>query len=692
MSLFMPTNITPDYLGSLGNGIVPPTVPLSVSWQVNGNSPMVAFKIDLYDNTSNSQLQYTTGKITDGCPFYGTDSLGNPQLFSYEIDDSELLILYEDYTEWKLVITQWWSENDYVVQASPSAFTVKAAPTITLPVSTVSTREATFTATYSQADGDALNWVRWQIAYNSETGKANPFYDSGNIYNTALLQTTYDGFFSGTMYAIKCMIETQSGVTADTGWVAFQCYYNTQSLTGTVEAAKACGKSAVRVEWNGFRYISGRATGDYSIEDGILALENGASVTWDEVNGSPMTFNTPWTLLYKGTLQSADATLFSLTLGENVISAVYSNANRRITFSENGTSKRTVSTLSATSTLWIVIRGGTIYYHIDYMSGGLYPSETLYPSNTLYPRDDDTPSSWEGYETFSYTQAAITSVTLGGAQECDFVQIIEAAASDPDLRTAMTAMMDGTYTPTPINGTVFLADYVNDLNAGTLYISGTEIDGWAIYRNDENNNFMHIANVPMEQSSILDYSARSQQGDYTYYVYPIGTDTYITQPMVSNGVNPKFWDWSILECTLSDDGIFELVREFRFNKNLSTNSMSNNNAPGIFKNFTRYPTVQLSNQNYHSSSFTALIGDITLTDGTLKYYDTLATRDAIESLSTTLNHLFLKNRKGDLMEIRLAGEVSFETADNSPTQALSVTIPWVEIGDASKASIVAEGE
>lgn len=145
MSLFMPTNITPDYLGSLGNGIVPPTVPLSVSWQVNGNSPMVAFKIDLYDNTSNSQLQYTTGKITDGCPFYGTDSLGNPQLFSYEIDDEEILILYEDYTEWKLVITQWWSENDYVVQASPSAFTVKAAPTITLPVSTVSTREATFT-------------------------------------------------------------------------------------------------------------------------------------------------------------------------------------------------------------------------------------------------------------------------------------------------------------------------------------------------------------------------------------------------------------------------------------------------------------------------------------------------------------------------------------------------------------------
>ena len=46
--LFQPTSITPDQLGGLGNGIVRSDTPLVVSWLVNGNSAMVAFKIDYY--------------------------------------------------------------------------------------------------------------------------------------------------------------------------------------------------------------------------------------------------------------------------------------------------------------------------------------------------------------------------------------------------------------------------------------------------------------------------------------------------------------------------------------------------------------------------------------------------------------------------------------------------------------------
>lgn len=689
----MPTNITPDYLGSLGNGIVPPTLPLSVTWQVNGNSPMTAFKIDFYENSDVATLMYSTGKLTDGCPFYGTDSLGNKQMFAYDIDDQDLLDVMDAYTDLKLVITQWWSNDDYVVQASPSAFTVKENPTITLPVSTVTTREATFTATYSQADGDALNWVRWQIAYNSDTGKANPFYDSGNIYNTALLQTTYDGFFSGTIYAIKCMIETQSGVTADTGWVAFPCNYNMQTLTGTVEATQACHKSAVKVEWNGFRYISGQATGPYDIiNDGEIDLPTGSSVRWDEVNGTPMSLTAPWYLAYKGTLVNADAELFSIEMDEeDVLVLDYVYASRQLILKLNNTAKATISNVSSTATVVAVVTADRLYYRLEYMTGGLYPSDTLYPANTLYPADDTIPAITVHNVAISYTQGNITGVEMYGAQHGDYLQVIEGTAT-VTTPLIVSAITEGTYTPTPTDGTVFLADFMGDLSAGTLYISGTEIDGWAIYRNDIDNNFMHVADVPMEDSVVYDYSARSQQGPYTYYVYPIGTDTYITQPMISNTISPRFWDWTILECSRDVDGTFELVREFRFNKNVSTNAMSNNNSPSISKNFTPYPTVQLSNQNYHSSSFTALIGDIALTDGTLTYYDTLARRDAIESLSTTLNHLFLKNRKGDLMEIRLAGEVSFATADNSPTQALTVTIPWVQIGEATKASIIAKGE
>ena len=686
----MPTNITPDWLGTLGNGIVKSSLPLTVTWQVNGNSPMTKYKIDFYSNDATSALLYTTGEQTTNCPFYGTDSLGNPVLFYHEITSGLDLTAT---AEWKLVITQWWSNNDYVVQASPSAFTVRSTPTLTLPVSTVTTREHTFTATYTQAEGDALNWVRWRIAINTPEGKADPLYDSGNIYNTSILTTTYDGFFSGTTYAIRCQVETQNGVIADTGWEAFACAYSMQSLVGTVDAKQTCGKSAVRVEWNGFRYISGVASGDYTITDGILSLDGGSSVQWNEVNGSPMSLSNPWYIAYKGKLKYADALLLAVEMDDtDTITMSYTNATRSLVLALNGTSLTTLSGVSAASTITAVITEDAFYYRIEYMSGGLHPSTTLYPSTALYPSADDTPAFSINNVALSYTQGDITSVEVGGTQDCDYVQILEGTAT-ASTQLIIDAITNGTYSPEATDGTVFLADFNNELNAGTLYIAGTEINGWAIYRTDD-TYYAHIADVGMEQSVVYDYSARSEQGPYTYHVYPIGTATYITRPMVSNPIKPRFWNWSILECAQLKDGVYGILREFAFGKNLSSGAVSNNNNPSVAQNFTRYPSVQLTNHNYRSGSLSSLIGTVSLSNGTIEYHDTLEMRDEIEELSTTTNYLFLKSRKGDLMEVRISGAISFATADNSPTQALTVTIPWVQIGDATKgvSIILEEGE
>ena len=226
--LFQPTSITPDHLGSLGNGIVDPSMPLVVSWMVNGNSAMTAFKIDYYYNNSSNTLFRTTGKLTAGCPFYGTDSLGNKQFFSYEDTAMTSWTNYSSsVTEWKLVITQWWSNSDYVTQSSPSAFTTKSQPALLLtPPGTIAKREYTFTATYSGGGTDALNWVRWQIAVNTLEGRENPIYDSGNIYGTALLECYYDGFFTGESYCVRCMAETQSGIDLQTEWNGFLVLYN----------------------------------------------------------------------------------------------------------------------------------------------------------------------------------------------------------------------------------------------------------------------------------------------------------------------------------------------------------------------------------------------------------------------------------------------------------------------------------
>ena len=190
--LFQPTNIFPSSRGGLGNGTIDATKDLVVSWQVNGNSPMVAFRVVIYKNDTASTQVYSTGKLTDGTPFYGTNYAGNVQFFTYAISASTLSSAgITNGNEYKLVITQWWGSTDEqsVAQTSAAAFITRSTPMLTLDnvPDTMAARDYTFTANYEQAQGDTLNWIRWQIAFADDT--ANPFYDTQNIYGTAQLQT-----------------------------------------------------------------------------------------------------------------------------------------------------------------------------------------------------------------------------------------------------------------------------------------------------------------------------------------------------------------------------------------------------------------------------------------------------------------------------------------------------------------------
>ena len=54
----------------------------------------------------------------------------------------------------------------------------------------------------------------------------------------------------------------------------------------------------------------------------------------------------------------------------------------------------------------------------------------------------------------------------------------------------------------------------------------------------------------------------------------------------------------------------------------------------------------------------------------------------------TQRTLFLKNRKGELMKIRISGPVTMETMDDAVCQAQTVSIPWAEVGSAENVQIV----
>lgn len=252
MALFIPKFIIPDMRSGIGLGIVDATQPMTVSWKIMGASALVAFSITIYTNDAESTPLYTTGRITDGCPAYGTTSTGESQIFSYTIAASALSTAgIVNGKEYKLVIKQWWSSTDSITQNSASVFITREDPTLSISAigtgGVIDTRYYTFTGNYAQAQGDVLNWFRWRIAFANDT--ANPFFDSGSISGTMDISCYYDGFFDGGSYAVRLTVQTENGVEEDTGWVLFSASYAVSPATGDLLAACANGTDAILIDW-----------------------------------------------------------------------------------------------------------------------------------------------------------------------------------------------------------------------------------------------------------------------------------------------------------------------------------------------------------------------------------------------------------------------------------------------------------
>ena len=272
MALNQPTNIIPSELSGVGNGTVDVTQGLNVSWQINGDSPMTAYQINIYANDTASTQLYTTGKQSLSTPFYGTDANGNTVRFNApEISASALSgASIANGNEYKIMITQWWSATDSITQTSASPFLSRSTPTLELnplPIP-ITTRDYTFSAAYTQAQGDGIAWARWQIMDTMQ----NVLLDTGNVY-TSVLQTTYDGFFTGETYQVNCTIQTQNGIEATTNWRNFTVNYSVESPTGELTVCSLCEQSCVQIQWTSGQYPTGtEGLSIYRREVGSTAL------------------------------------------------------------------------------------------------------------------------------------------------------------------------------------------------------------------------------------------------------------------------------------------------------------------------------------------------------------------------------------------------------------------------------------
>lgn len=546
-----------------------------------------------------------------------------------------------------------------------------------------------FEVVYTQAQSDSLNWMRWQIAYENET--AEPFYDTGAIYGTAQLETTYDGFFSGNSYAVRCTAQTVNGIVADTGWVSFRVDYKTSVLHGFLNAKllKGC---AAEITWNDITYIRGEADGNIAVENGEASLPENAKITWDQVNGESMSFPPVWSVAYCGKTVSTnpaypyapayDSNLFRVETEDGIWELFYRAEQQRFFAAYNGSELAGIGEIPYTARLSALLTPDTVYLRaeVDTYSDGLYPSETLYPSATLYPKSDGmNPVLHKTFAQFHFPQKTIQKIQIFGVQTCEYLYVLKGVPSAEIINAIYNAgdlRID--YDPDTM---YFAANFDYGLGAGNLDNTTNEnIIGVSLYRRQgKNSTLQHVTNLPLSVKRVLDYSLASQQGEYQWYLFAIGKTVNISDGLSSNTVSPCDWDWTILVCDETENGYYSLKEEFRFGKNLTSGTITNGNVPGIFQNFTRFPSVQRSPVNYMAGTLTSLIGVIDY-ENNFRYKDTIALRDKIFALGTRNQHLFLKNRKGDFFPICISGAITMTTMDNTREQAQTAAIPWVQIG------------
>ena len=688
--LNQPINVIPSVLSGVGVGVIDATQPLTVSWQVSGDSPMLAYQIVIQQNTTASTQMYTTGKVTLSSPFYGKNQLGEQQTFSAAPITASALSTagitngYEN--GYKIIITQWWgsTDNDSIEQTSPSVFITRATPSISINAispSPYNKKRISITGTYTQSDGDAVSLVRWILL--DTANPSDPLADTGDM-ETQLLQLDYDGLFNGGSYSVQLIVQTVNGVVAQTSPVTFSVSYPVSDEFGAVTACKPIGKGYVELTWESRSTLDPEETGTPTVDDGLLILGSGDSVTY-----SPTPITTPWSLVWRGSVAVLDGSTHNVVqISDGSHDYVLSITSASATFSYNGN-----TIFSQTFPVQYPVRDSDVLviaitpsaYHIKQVTinGGLLPLDTLYPSNTLYP--SDTSQQINTYtDDITYNQTSITNVKLNGQQACDYLWF----ESDELSASTISYLMGNTYyEPIADTGTMFLLTAANNTTAAYISGSGGNLLGSSVYRKEFGKNSLeHLVDVDGSRNAIRDYSAKSRT-QYQYFVFEIGTDTY-TAAYKTATVTPHYGEYTLIECIYDDsDGAYHVQAAYPFACNVNQSSVSNNNSPNLLQNFTRYPNRQPVSALYKSGTLSALIGTVDQSKRT--YTDTWTLADKISALSTSNNPKFLRDMKGAIWKVETSSAIASEVNTMSVFMPIKITIPWVEIGDASGCSIVA---
>lgn len=664
MALQMATNITPDTFAGVGGAVFDATTGLDVSWQVNGGPSMLAYQITIHQLDDVSTQIYSTGKVILNSPFYGVLANGSVQFFQANtISASELASAgIQNGNQYKMYITQWWGNTDAQSVTNQSAAVIHALsiPTVTIDSypNPITSRMHTFTATYTQAEDDGIAWVKW-VLYDQSNGDAI-IQNTGAIYGTSQLQFEYDALFTGTIYGLEVSVETQAGQYANSGIQTIYVSYAAGAATGNVVAVQKCGWNGVNVSWANAKNMIGAAYGEYSFANNMLVLPKGSNVSWGTSEGMPINFADPFSIVWAGSLPSGlSFTPFSASVadGEVSINVMDDSTQLNVQFLFDGVTEASISmnqTIAGTDgVLYVAATPETLYVTVQTETGSVASASAA----------------------INAEQSDLTSLRLIGQQKCMTLWVEKGEMEGPIVPSA--------FNPVYTSASYFLTEF----STSTLNAGNADTTGYILYRLDNTSGeYQKIATLGENQTSIIDYSARNAHS-YTYQLWYTSDTIFTRQPFSSNEITPCRWNTLLIGAIQDEYGVYHPQNVYAFGCNVDVGDESNNSKSSIQDTFSGYPSYQPSANRYRTGKLTALIGKI---DPYTNEYvnDNADYADEIMRLSTSSMSLFLRDRKGSFRLIKINGAITQKINAKWPNQASTITIPWVEVGDASNLSVV----
>lgn len=277
-----------------------------------------------------------------------------------------------------------------------------------------------------------------------------------------------------------------------------------------------------------------------------------------------------------------------------------------------------------------------------------------------------------------------TNITLHGNQICDYLYIASSVTN--------TNFQQVKSEPEWNDNTLLLAKFNGDLKAGNEDILGN-LKGYEVRRvNKSGSNSDYVGFISEESEKenyfIVDYAAKNNT-DIVYHFHPLVESNgaeILLPPTVIDDVKSDWGYWSLMVVDETDrDNVFYLNKVFKFELNLETGDMSNNAGSNIIHNFTKYPYVQHSTQNYWSGSLTALTGYLLC--GNAEYIQTVDIIEDFKNLSSDTRRKFLKDMVGNIWEVEITSPVDISTDDRLIQRLKTVKVSWAEIAPTNGISI-----